>query len=87
MTPCFVLSMVPSLRRVVALSYKFFLVRFAVLDQNPVCNNYYNYVVKNVTVIVSLDSPSCEVRLRIRNPMVSSGRYPTDHWAVPFEVR
>jgi hypothetical protein len=43
--------------------YKFILVRFAVLYQNPVCNNYLCLCCKNVTVIVFLDSPSCEVRL------------------------
>jgi hypothetical protein len=40
-----------------------FLVRFAVLYQNPVCNNYLCLYCKNVTVIVSLDSPSYEVHL------------------------
>jgi hypothetical protein len=42
---------------------------------------------KNVMVIVYLDLPSCEVRLTIWNLVVSSGRYLTDHWIVPFEVR
>jgi hypothetical protein len=36
---------------------------FAVLYQNPVCNNFLCLCCKNVTVIVSLDSPSCEVHL------------------------
>jgi hypothetical protein len=43
--------------------YKFVIVRFVVLYPNPVCNNYLCLCCKNVMVIVSLDSPSCEVCL------------------------